>query len=268
MKNFNITSYIIAIVAVLAVTGCATEEESSNTSNITSTPTSLNQAAYAGSGFYDFGYNSTPNLPLSGAPADTDFSRSAMLHDDSNYRLYFFKQGTDNTLYQFAYNSSTQSYEFGYNSIDELTITGIPGDADTSSIAMLHDGSTYRLYMRSASNNFTLYQFGYNPATQDYEFGYSSIPVLFITMSPIDADHARWAMAHDGTRYQLYIGKQNVPDTFYQHAYNPSSGDYEYGYSSTRDVLAVINMPADSIKNNFMMLDDGTNNRFYYLSNL
>ena len=37
---------------------------------------------------YEYGYRSIPNIPITGAPPDTNFSRWAMLHDGSAYRLY------------------------------------------------------------------------------------------------------------------------------------------------------------------------------------
>jgi len=227
-------------------------------------PTSINQAVYTGSNQYDYGANGgIPNLSITSAPADTDFSRSAMLHDGSTYRLYFFKNGTDDTLYQFGYNSATQDYEYGYSSINVLKITGKPADADPGSFAMLHDGTTFRLYMRSKFSVTTMYQFAWNGSS--YAYGHNSIPQLYITGSPADADHSRWAMLHDGTRYRLYTGKQNVSDTIYQYAFNAASTDYEYGFDSIVS-LNVTDMPADSIKSNFMMNHGGSRYRFYYLS--
>jgi hypothetical protein len=265
MKHLNMIAKTIALTAFLAISACTTGEDpgtGNNNTKLSTTPDSLNQAAFNGS-TYAFGHNSIPNIAFTGAPADTDFSRSAMLHDGSTYRLYFFKQGSNDTLYQFGFNPGTLKYEFGYNSIDILKITGIPADADASSFAMLHDGSVYRLYMRSKTNAETMYQFGYHAATQAYEFGYSSIPVLYITMAPADIDHSRWAMLHDGSRYRLYIGKAGENDQMYQFAYNPASSDYEWGFNSI-SLLTVTGMPADSIKTNFTMLHDGSDYRFYY----
>jgi len=274
MKNLNTLAKTITLAAALSISACATESDNTNntgtgsgTTPTTVVPTSLNQAAYAGGTVYDYGHNSVPNIPFTGAPADTDFSRWAMLHDGTTYRLYFFKEGTNDTLYQFGYNAGTQSYEFGFMSISELNITNIPTDADTSSFAMLHDGSVYRLYMRSLTSDTTLYQFGYNSSTQDYEYGHLSIPTLFITMAPVDTDHARWGMLHDGTNYRLYIGKTGEADTMYQFAYNISSSDYEWGYVSIPQ-LNITDMPADSIKTDFAMLHDGSDYRFYYHSDL
>lgn len=263
----------ITLAALLSITACTTETDTSNNASSGTTPatsvvpTSLNQAAHAGGNIYDYGHNSIPNLPFTDAPADTDFTRWAMLHDGTTYRLYFFKAGTNDTLYQFGYNASSQSYEFGFQSIAELNITGIPADADTSSFAMLHDGAVYRLYMRSSSNSNTMYQFGYNPASQDYEWGFNSIDTMFITMAPVDTDHSRWGMLHDGTNYRLYIGKTGEPDTMYQFAYNIASSDYEWGFASIPE-LNITGMPADSIRTDFALLHDGSDYRFYYQSDL
>ena len=133
---------------------------------------SLNQAAYvSGTSTYRFGHRSILNMVIADAPANADYTRWAMLHDGAVYRLYLFKQNTNDTLYQFGFNARTAQYEYGHQSIAELKLTNIPDDADTSRFAMLHDGSTYRLYFRARSNTFTMYQFGYNSSTQNYEYG-------------------------------------------------------------------------------------------------
>ncbi len=270
MNIFNTTAKVIAFTSLLAAAACTPQGQDTNTSNtgtgsqLVAVPDSLNQAAFNGS-VYEYAYNSIPNIVFTDAPDDTDFSRSAMLHDGSTYRLYFFKQGTNDTLYQFGFNINTLKYEYGYNSISTLKITGIPADADTSSFAMLHDGSVYRLYMRSQTNVNKMYQFGYNGSTYDY--GYTSIPELYITMAPADIDHSRWAMLHDGSSYRLYIGKEGAEDQMYQFAYNVASSDYEWGFNSI-PLLTITNMPASSIKKNFAMLHDGSDYRFYYQADL
>ncbi len=258
------TLFIMAAIT-LAACGGGSDSSSTENTNTETTPKSLNQAAYDGGTAYDFGFNSVPNIPFINAPEDTDFTRYAMLHDGTTYRLYFFKQNSDDTIYQFAYNSSTQQYEYGFNSIPELNLTGMPEDADTSSFAMLHDGTTYRLYLKRTGNATTIYQFSYNSATQNYEYALNSIPILFITLAPADANLDRWAMLHDGSVYRLYTGKSGEPDTLYQFSFNAASSDYEWGFNSISE-LQVTNMPADSIKPNFTMLHDGSDYRFYYPS--
>lgn len=100
---------------------------------------SLNQGAWVpGTDEYRFGFSSIPSIPITGAPADTNLARWAMLHDGSDYRLYAFRGSSSDTLYQFAWNGS--SYAFGFRSIPVLTLVGSPGDVDASSIRMLHSG--------------------------------------------------------------------------------------------------------------------------------
>lgn len=228
-----------------------------------SVPTSLDQAAYKPGTTYEFGYNSIANIKITDAPDDVDYSRWAMLHDGSTYRLYMFKKDSNDTFYQFGYDGS--SYKYGHNSIATLKVTNVPDDADTSRFAMLHDGGIYRLYLRSKTNDFTMYQFGFNGSS--YAFGYSSIPVLFITGAPSDTDTSRWAMLYDSStsKYRLYFGKTGDANKLYQFAYNSSSSDYEYGYSSI-DVLNLVGVPATSRTEDFAMLHDRSDYRFYYLA--
>ena len=220
---------------------------------------SLNQAAYVyGTSRYEFGNNSIANIKISGAPEDTDYSRWAMLHDGTDYRLYFFKANTNNTLYQFAFNWSSMEYEFGYNSISQLTITNIPADADTSDFAMLHDGRTYRLYMRGRNNPTRLYQFGFNGSS--YAYGHNSIAQINITGVPTDVDLSRWGMLHDGSAYRLYFGKQGSTNQLYQFAYNGST--YAYGHNSIAQ-LTLNDIPATTDISSLGMLHDGNDYRLY-----
>jgi hypothetical protein len=220
---------------------------------------SLNQAAYVyGSSRYEFGNNSITNIKISGAPEDTDYSRWAMLHDGTDYRLYFFKANTNNTLYQFAFNWSSMEYEFGYNSISQISITGIPADADTNDFAMLHDGANYRLYMRGRNNPTRLYQFGFNGSS--YAYGYQSINQINITGVPTDADLNRWGMLHDGSSYRLYFGKQGSANQLYQFGFNGST--YAYGHNSIAQ-LTLSGTPATSDTSSLGMLHDGNDYRLY-----
>lgn len=225
--------------------------------------TSLNQAAFVeGSTTYQFGYESIPNIPVAGGPQDIDFERWAMLHDGDFYRLYFFRRGSSDTLYQFAYNSATEQYEYGFNSIEILRITGAPGDADASSFAMLHDGIDYRLYMRSASNPDLIHQFAFNTATDNYEYGFNSIPSIPVSGFPATADATRWAMVHDGLDFRLYR-YDSGGGGFFQAAYNVDTETYEYGYESI-ERLDLVGTPSDSDTSSFAMLHDGLNFRFYH----
>lgn len=265
----NLTKYFLIISAVLTLSACGgggggDDGGGGGSASVTPTKTSLNQAAYvSGTTTYQYAHRSIPNMFITGAPDDTDWSRWAMLHDGSTYRLYFFKSGTNDTLYQFGFNPNSSDYEFGFNSIPTLTITGAPADADASSFAMLYDGTTYRLYMRSVSSDTKIHQFGFNSSTSDYEYGFNSIPVLDITGGPADADYDRWAMLHDGTTYRYYAFSLTLATAFYQFGYNPSTQDYEFGRNSIPQ-LTIQSMPTDSNTDDFAMLHDGVDYRFYY----
>lgn len=221
---------------------------------------SVNQAAYVpGSAVYQFGYNSIPNIPITGAPTDTNFRRWAMLHDGSAYRMYFFKGSTNNKLYQFAFNG--RSYQYGHNSIPELTLTNMPADADASSFSMLHSGAYYHLYLRRLGDPTTLYQFGWVPGTSNYKYGQSPlIPTLEVRGFPTDTDWARWMMLHDGAAYRLYAFKLGSNTQFYQGSWNGSQ--YAYGHNSI-PTLSLEGTPKNSNLASAAMLHDGSAYRFY-----
>lgn len=220
---------------------------------------SLNQAALNASGdTFQFGFASIPNINITNAPSDTDYNRSAMLHDGSTYRLYFFKQGSEDTIYQFGFNGS--SYQYGYNSIAQLRITGKPVDANPEDFAMLHDGSVYRLYMLSYDQT-KVYQFGWNGST--YQYGYRSIPSIPIIGAPFDTDKSRWSMLHDGQNFRLYFAKNGVTDKLYHFSWNGSS--YQYGYEAP-SVIDLDLVPTNSNFDVMNMLHDGTRSRLYYLA--
>lgn len=111
-------------------------------------PTTLYQGAFVpGTTTYKYGYNSTPQIKCTGFPSDTDWSRWAMLHDGSNYRLYAFKLGSNTQFYQGAFNGST--YAYGYESIPVLNLVGTPPNSNLQDMSMLYDGQNYRLYLQT-----------------------------------------------------------------------------------------------------------------------
>ena len=227
------------------------------------TTKSLKQFAYVpGTNIYKFGYNSIASMPITGAPSDTCWSRWAMLHDGSAYRLYFFKDSTHDTLYQFSFNRATNSYEFGYDSIPILKLTGIPSDACSSSFAMLHDGDTYRLYLRRLGFPTTLYQFAFNRASNNYEYGYNSIPVMNVIDAPENVDWSRWGMLHDNGAYRLYAMQLGNNTEINQAAFNPSIRQYQFGYNSIPE-LSLEGTPSDGSLAEFAMLFDGEDYRLY-----
>lgn len=217
----------------------------------------INQAVYIpGTTVYRFGTNQGPNLPITGAPSDTDWSRLSMLHDGRDYRMYFFKENTNNTLYQFAWDGS--SYKYGHNSNPELTITGIPDDADTSSFSMVYGDREYRLYFHQIGNPNQIYQFlwdsqRYSPISDSKYFK------LQVSGFPDDTDWSRWSILNDGSDYRIYAFKLGGNDQLYQGAWNGS--EYKYGYNSSN--MSVEDTLANSNSASFDMLNDGRDYRLY-----
>ncbi|WP_214408986.1 hypothetical protein [Sphaerisporangium fuscum] len=224
---------------------------------------SLNQGAWVpGSDKYEYGYNSISNIPITGAPPDTNLRRWSMLHDGSAYRLYAFKGSSRDTLYQFAWNGS--SYAYGYNSIPVLTLANAPADADPSSIAMLHSGEAYHAYLRRLGDPTVLYQFVYVPGTTTYQWSYANyIPTLKVTGFPADTDWSRWTMLHDGSAYRIYAFHYGENDQIAQGSWNAGASEYQYSYNSVPE-LKLTNFPADSDVGRAAMLHDGGNYRFYF----
>lgn len=224
---------------------------------------SVNQFAYApGTTNYVYGGGgSIPNIPITGAPADTNFRRFAMLNDGTTYRMYFFKGSSNNTLYQFGFDGT--SYAYGYNSIPVLTLTNIPADADASSFAMLHDGSAFRLYLRKLGDPTTLYQAAWVPGSTNYQFGYNSIPQIPVTGFPADADFSRWNMLYDGSAYRLYTMKLGSNTQLYQGSFNSGASAYQYAYNSI-PVLNLVGTPTNSNLAQFAMAFGQSAYRFYF----
>lgn len=245
----------------LALSGCGGGgggESSSQT--IGGTPElSVNQAAYQpGTTRYVYGRNSIANIRVEGAPADADFTRWAMLHDGTTYRLYCFQTGSDTRLYQFGFDG--RAYTFGFNSITQIDITGAPADANPANFAMLHDGSDYRLYMRGRSNPERLYQFAFNPTTGSYQYGFRSIATIDTAGMPADADFSRFAMLFDGSVYRQYVAKAGTTDVLYQAGFDGRR--YVFGYQSFAQ-MSIVGMPANTNASSFAMLHDGVDYRLY-----
>jgi len=226
----------------------------------------LDQAAWVpGTVIYRFGYNSIPQIPITGAPADTDWRRVAMLHDGEVYRLFVFKKRTNDTLYSFAFNRATSAYEYGYKSALEVKLSGVPEDADTTGFAMLHDGQANRLFMLSKRKRNKLHSFALNPTSGRYEYGHNSDPTINIVGAPPDSDSRAWAMLHDGTHYRFYTLKRGTRNQLYQFAFNPATRQYEYAYESI-PILTLEGIPSTSDGSRFVMLHDGSDYRFYFLT--
>ena len=224
----------------------------------------LFQGAFVeGTTTYEFGYRSIPAIPVVGAPNDADWSRWAMLHDGTDYRLYAFRAGTRDTLYQFGFNRATESYEWGYRSIPVLRIVGVPNSASSRQFAMLHDGAVYRLYLQDVNDFRLLHQFGFNRGTEAYEYGHRSAPQLRVTGFPRDTDWRRWAMLHDGRDYRFYVFRVGSATEAYQAAYDADAREYRFGYRSI-EVLTMRGFPRTANRASMAMLHDGTDFRFYF----
>ena len=213
---------------------------------------------------YQFGYMSIEELPIVDAPGDVDWDRWAMLHDGSQYRLYFLPTGSEDSVYQFAYNDDNDAYEYGYMSTPSIPISGAPAGIDSSSFAMLHDGDTYRLYFLAAAAPLRVYQFGYDPAEGEYVYGYNATTQIDITGSPAAVDWAGWAMLFDGDTYRLYAFANPAHDAIAQFAYNPAAGEYQHGYMSF-ETIDLEDIPAMASTAQFAMLSDDTDYRLYML---
>ena len=166
------------------------------------------------------------------------------------------------SLNQAAFNSATNNYEFGFLSIPNIKIANAPADTDLNRGAMLHDGIDYRLYFFKKNSNTTLYQFAFNTATQRYEYGFNSIPQLNVTGAPAQADASNISMLHDGTDYRLYMSDTTVFGRVHQFAFNPATGNYEYGFNSIPSINTT-GAPTDADFQRRAMLHDGLDYRMY-----
>ena len=207
--------------------------------------------------------NSIPDMKLEGFPVDSDYSRYAMLHDGEAYRVYLFRQNSNDTLYQGAFNPDTETYQFGYNSIPEVKLANAPEGADFSSFAMLFDGENYRLYLRPLGAPVNVIQFVFNDESEAYEYNPAVNPDWPITGTPVDADWNGWGMLHDGEFYRMYTWKGGTNHTqIYQAAFDEDEGAYVFGFASI-PVLNIVGTPSASYRSGFAMLYDGENYRFY-----
>jgi hypothetical protein len=234
-----------------------------NKSFLWSQVANLYQAAYNGES-YEYGFNSLPMIPISGAPDDTDYERWSILHDGNVYRLYFMPLGKSDQLYQFGFNPNSKSYEFGYKSIEIIPIVNLPINANVSSFSILFDGFNYRLYFKSSENK-SLFQCAYNPSeglNGSYIYGYNSDPEINIKNAPQDTDWKTWSMLHDGETYRLYFKSKAKKNVLYQFGYDGLN--YTYGHQSNPEI-EVIGMPRKEFVNKFNITYDGKNYRYYNL---
>jgi len=110
-------------------------------------------------------------------------------------------------------------------------------------------------------------QGAWRPGTNNYEYGFRSIPNIPITNEPSDANGRRWAMLHDGNAYRMYFFKGSTDDTLYQFSWNgssyPGTTTYRYGAPGWIRDLSVIGFPDDTDWSRWQMLHDGSAYRLY-----
>ena len=226
---------------------------------------SLDQAVYdASTQAYQFGTSTLPNIKTANAPADTDWSRWAMLHNGTSFKLFAMKRNTTNTLYQFVYNGSTQKYEWDSAATNSsVMISGIPDDANTSSIAMLHAQGADRLYMLSKSGT-AIHQFKFDSTSNTFIYAFNgAIGKVDITGMPGNINWSRWAMTHDGAHYRVYAMENGSNTQLHQAAYNSASGNYEHGFNSNMPTITSIDAATE--RERFAILHDGSAYRLYML---
>ncbi len=154
---------------------------------------------------YEFGYKSASIIPIVEMPSKMVITGFSMLHDGSQFRLYFLDKNNTKKLLQCAYDQNfgaNGAYRYGYKSMEEINITGAPYDTDWNRWSMLHDGNVYRLYFMPLNRRDMLYQFGFNGYT--YEYGYKSSPKIDIRGFPSSLGNDKFNMLHDGEYYRIY----------------------------------------------------------------
>ena len=223
----------------------------------------LRQASWVeGTSTYRFGYQSTPSIPVRGAPADTDWARWAMLHDGLDYRLYAFRRDSDTELYQFAYDTAEQAYVWGYQSIPTITVTGAPPTTDTTRFAMLHDGSSFRLLLGDTEDPAVLHQFGFDFSSASYVLGDGVPPRVPLVGFP--AGTSGLAALHDGTDYRVYQFAPGTDEVLLQGAFDPRTDSVAWGQRSTPRMF-LEGLPRDVASRSAAMLHDGARYRLYLL---
>lgn len=209
---------------------------------------------------YQFGHRSIPRIAITGAPADADLGRWAMLHDHGAYRLLCFRSGSRDTLYQFSFDGV--GYAFGHHAAPVLSLAEVPADADAGSFAVLNEGGAYHLYLRRSGDPRTLYRAAWAEGTTQYRFGREP-PVLSVTGFPEDTDWSRWTMLHDGAYSRFYAFRRGGSAELFQGAFNPGSGAFEYAFRSI-PVLTIAGAPADCDTRSVAMLHDELDYRLYF----
>lgn len=109
-------------------------------------------------------------------------------------------------------------------------------------------------------NARSLSQFGYIAGSGQYVYGHASTPRLAITGAPGDVDMNRFAMAHDGSRYWLFVFQHGSDTTLYPFYFD--GGSYRFSGVSQE----IRGAPSDADTRSFAVLHDGVGYALYLRS--
>ncbi len=141
-----------------------------------------------------------PEVPITGAPDDADFTRFGMAHGPEGYRLFCFRNRCKSTIYAFAFDG--ESYAYGHEmEHSELTLKDAPDDCDFSGFDVLNDGSAWRFYLKRLGSPTELYQFVSEGCEELVYGGGGAMATIPVECFPKDSDKARWFMYNDATTY-------------------------------------------------------------------
>ena len=166
------------------------------------------------------------------------------------------------SLNQAGYITGTGSYVYGTDSLANISISGLPADADLYRWAMLDDG-TQRLFMFKGNGNTTLYQFGYNPNTGVFEHGFNGNTSYGISGAPADADPTSIAMLYGQNAKRLYMHSISNPEVIYQFRYDSTTNNFVFGSGGAIPALDITGAPVDVDWDRWAMAHDGTYYRLY-----
>jgi arylsulfatase A-like enzyme len=221
---------------------------------------SLNQFAAnpPGSASYAYGYRSIPNITITGAPADADRTRWAMLHDNMSYRFCCLKRGTNDTIYVFTFNGG--SYAFGSGEFRELKISGFPADTDPGNIGIIHDNYGAHLMMRQRGQEPAFYRAPLDLGSRTFRFGTDDLPPRIpIVGFPRDADWGRWTALHDNGSYLMATMVVGDNTRLYRGMYDFSRTVYAF-----LDKATIVGAPANTNFRSLAMLHDNADYRLYF----
>jgi hypothetical protein len=185
---------------------------------------------------------STTSYPIDGAPADTDFERTAFTGVGANALLmYAFPEEKSNMIYMFGRDSNER-----LKYIKTKYIKGFPEQfVNTSAFSIFSTFTklSQRLYMRG----FSPYEYYYG----DYDYNtdtYNYVGRISHKTTTPEADYTRWSIVDD----LLFIGRGGTQDQLYQYRIKSDGIYYEKLVKLTNIPLGV-----DAHKVNMFTFQDG-----------